>query len=172
MDENLRDRRVVVACLVWGSQLERSADRVARELTPALNARDVLLMASLAFDRGGAALPGDLVGPVHTTSAGVSGSLRRLEQAGLVERGIGNDARTRPVQLTAAGDQLVQSVLPPWQAWFDRALARLDDDERSELYRLLVKGSGLWSGIWPEQHQPASTGPALRPHDDANDRPA
>ena len=160
MDRELRDRRVVVACLVWGSVLERSADRVARGLTSGLNARDVLLLAALAFDRGGAALPGELVGPVHTTAAGVSGSLRRLEGAGLVERGVGDDARTRPVRLTAGGERLVADILRPWQDWFDQALVRLEDDERSELYRLLVKGSGLWTGVWPEQYQPggADTG--------------
>ena len=157
MDRDLRDRRVVVACLVWGSVLERSADRVARGLTPGLNARDVLLLAALAFDRGGAALPGELVGPVHTTAAGVSGSLRRLEGAGLVERGVGDDARTRPVRLTAGGERLVADILRPWQDWFDQALVRLEDDERSELYRLLVKGSGLWTGVWPERYEPAGS---------------
>ena len=157
MDRELRDRRVVVACLVWGSVLERSADRVARGLTPGLNARDVLLLAALAFDRGGAALPGELVGPVHTTAAGVSGSLRRLEGAGLVDRGVGDDARTRPVRLTAGGERLVADILRPWQDWFDQALARLEDRERSELYRLLVKGSGLWTGVWPERYQPAGS---------------
>lgn len=160
MDRELRDRRVVVACLVWGSMLERSADRVARGLTSGLNARDVLLLAALAFDRGGTALPGELVGPVHTTAAGVSGSLRRLEGAGLVDRGVGDDARTRPVRLTAGGERLVADILRPWQDWFDQALVRLEDHERSELYRLLVKGSGLWGGVWPEQFQPdgADTG--------------
>ncbi len=125
-----------------------------------MNARDVLLLAALAFDRGGAALPGELVGPVHTTAAGVSGSLRRLEDAGLVERGVGDDARTRPVRLTADGERLVADILRPWQDWFDQALVRLEDHERSELYRLLVKGSGLWGGVWPEQYQPggADTG--------------
>ncbi len=157
MDRELRDRRTVVACLVWGAELERSADRAARAMTPGLNARDVLLVAALAFDRGGTALPGELVGPVHTTAAGVSGSLQRLERAGLVHRGVGADARTRPVRLTADGSRLVEQILPTWQVWFGQALARLDEDERSELYRLLVKGSGLWGNVWPERYPAAGT---------------
>jgi len=154
MDRELRDRRIVVAALVWGAELERSADRTARALTPELNARDTLLVAALGFDRGGAALPGDLIGPVYTTAAGVSGSLRRLEAAGVIRREIGADARTRPVFLTKAGRELLADIVVPWQQWFESALDRLDDDERSELYRLLVKGAGLWDGVWPSVYQP------------------
>ena len=149
MDKDLRDRRAVVAALVWGAELERSADRTARGLTPGLNARDTLLLAALAFDRDGHARPSELVGPVYTTAAGVSGSLRRLSEAGLVHRGTGDDARTRPVTLTGDGLELVQRIVEPWQRWFDQALHRLDDDERADLYRLLVKGSGLWDDVWP-----------------------
>jgi len=149
MDQELRDRRAVVAALVWGSQLERSANRAARELTPNLNARDTLLIAALTFDRDGTVLPGDLIGPVYTTPAGVSGSLRRLESAGLVRRETGKDARTRPVILTERGFELVDEIVEPWQRWFDDALAKLDDEDRNELYRLLVKGSGLWDEVWP-----------------------
>lgn len=154
MDRQLRDRRAVVAALVWGTELERAADRTARALTPGLNARDVLLVAALAFDRESRALPSELVGPVHTTSAGVSGSLDRLESAGIVKREIGEDARTRPVTLTRAGHDLVESIVAPWQQWFDEALARLDDQERSQLYELLVKASGLWDGVWPDRFDP------------------
>lgn len=158
MDRELRDRRIVVAALVWGTELERSADRQARSLTPGLNARDILLVAALAFDRNSTALPSELVGPVHTTSAGVSGSLDRLESAGLVRREVGEDARTRPVTLTPAGHDLIEGIIEPWQQWFDDALGRLDEQERSELYRLLVKGSGKWDGVWPDRF-PDGTAP-------------
>lgn len=146
-----------MAALVWGAELERSADRAARSITPGLNARDTLLLAALAFDRGGQALPKELIGPVHTTAAGVSGSLRRLEAAGLIERGVGSDARTRPVTLTPAGTELIERIVGPWQAWFDDALERLDEPERIELYRLLVKGSGLWDSVWPVAFEPAAS---------------
>ena len=158
VDRELRDRRIIVAVLVWGADRERSADRLARSLTPGLNARDVLLLASLAFDRDGRALPNELIGPVHTTAAGVSGSLRRLEDAALIERGVGADARPRPVTLTDAGSALIDEILAPWQSWFDASLERLDDDERAELYRLLVKGSGIWNELWPATHELADSG--------------
>ncbi len=157
MDRELRDRRIVVAALVWGAELERSADQVARSLTPGLNACDILLLAALAFDRAGEARPGELIGPVHTTAAGVSGSLKRLEAAELVRRGVGDDARTRPVTLTPAGSALIEEILAPWQEWFDGTLERLEEPERAELYRLLVKGSGLWDGVWPVEHEPPDT---------------
>lgn len=152
MDRPLRDRRIIVAAFVWGDAVERSADRTARQLSPGLNARDVLLLAALSFDRGGQALPSDLVGPVHTTTAGVSGSLRRLESAGLVRRSVGDDARTRPVEITPDGDAMIRETLEPWQRWFDQHLARLDEAERSDLYRLLTKASGLWDDVWPDEH--------------------
>lgn len=154
MDEALRDRRVVVAALVWGAELERSADRTARRLTPGLNARDVLLLAALTFDRDGRALPSELIGPVHNTSAGVAGSLRRLEQAGLVTRTVGADARTRPVTLTDQGRELVLRIVEPWQTWFEERLRLIDGAERADLYRLLVKASGLWDGVWPAEYRP------------------
>ena len=153
MDRQLRDRRTIVAALVWGAALERSADRTARELTPGLNARDILLLAALAFDRNGRALPSQLIGPVHTTAAGISGSLDRLEAAELVQRQIGSDARTRPIQITQAGTDLITSIVAPWQDWFDGALQRLDDNERADLYRLLVKASGLWDNVWPAHYE-------------------
>ncbi len=153
MDSGLRDRRTIVAVLVWGSELERDADRVARELTPGLNARDVLLLASLAFDRNGFALPGELIGPVHTTAAGVTGSIRRLSAAGLVDRDVGEDARTKPVILTEDGVKLIERIVDPWQSWFEQKLAKLDHRERSDLYRLLTKASGTWEGVWPTEFE-------------------
>jgi DNA-binding MarR family transcriptional regulator len=151
VDKNLRDRRAVVAWMVGGAELERSADRFARDLTKGLNARDVLLLAALVFDRGGTALPTELIGTVHTTSAGVSGSLKRLTELKLVSRSIGDDGRTRPIVLTSAGQQLIEEIVEPWQAWFENALKHLSSPERSELYRLLVKASGLWNGVWPDE---------------------
>ncbi len=152
MDRHLRDRRIIVAALVWGDAVERSADRTARRLSPGLNTRDVLLLAALRFDRDGQALPSDLIGPVHTTTAGVSGSLKRLQAAGLVQRSIGDDARTRPVRITPEGEAMIRDTLEPWQRWFDERLAHLDEADRSDLYRLLTKASGLWDDVWPAQY--------------------
>jgi DNA-binding MarR family transcriptional regulator len=148
MDKAVRDGRVVAACVVWGAELERAADRSARALTPGLNFRDLLLLA-VVFDHDGPVLPNQLIGPVYTTAPGVSGSLRRLEQAGLVTRGVGEDLRTRPVALTPAANELAAAIIKPWAAFIDTRLERLDDAERAELYRLLVKGAGQWDDEWP-----------------------
>jgi DNA-binding MarR family transcriptional regulator len=148
MDKAVRDGRINAATVVWGAELERSADRLARTLTSGLNYRDLLLAGDL-HRRGGQALPNELIGPVYTTAPGVSGSLRRLERAGLVTRGRGTDLRTRPVTLTGASGELIEATEGAWAAFADEHLVRLDEAERAELYRLLVKGSGLWKDVWP-----------------------
>ena len=153
MDKAVRDGRVFAACMVWGAELERAGNRTVRRLTPGLNFRDLLLLAVI-YDRNGQVLPSELIGPVHTTAPGVSGSLRRLELAGMVTRGVGADARTRPVALTEAANGLAAAIVTPWAAFVDDQLRRLDEAERSELYRLLVKGSGLWDDVWPAEYDP------------------
>ena len=151
MDKPILDARVATACVVWGAHLERAADAFARQRLPGLNSRDVLLLATLAYDRDGEALPSQLIGPVFTTAPGVSGSLRRLEAVGLVTRGVGTDQRTRPVDLTDAGRELVAGEMDAWAEYHDERLSRLDAAERAELYRLLVKGSGLWDDTWARE---------------------
>ncbi len=74
-----------------------------------------------------------------------------------MQREIGSDARTRPVHITQAGLDLITTILAPWQTWFDGALERLDDNERADLYRLLVKASGLWDDIWPDRYEDDTT---------------
>ena len=150
VDRAVRDGRIVAATLVWGAVLERAADRAARRLTPGLNYRD-LLLASQLYRRGGRALPSELIGPVYTTAPGISGSLRRLERAGAITRGVGADARTRPVTLTMEASRLRSQTFDAWSALHDELLRRLDEVERAELYRLLVKGSGQWKDAWPTE---------------------
>lgn len=149
MDRTKRDGRILAATMVWGSHVERAGNDTARGLTPGLNFRDLLLLG-LVWDRGGETLPGQLIGPVFTTAAGVSSSVDRLVKAGMVTRGVGADARTRPVALNPAAEALYDALYDPWSAFVEDSLTRLDDGERAELYRLLVKGSGLWDDLWPE----------------------
>jgi DNA-binding MarR family transcriptional regulator len=148
-DRALREARTVTAIMVWGSHLEQAGNQTARRLTPGLNFRDLVLLG-IVYDRGGEALPSQLVGPVFTTAPGVSSSLDRLEKAGMVTRGLGDDARTRPVALTPAAGELAAAIVGPWEAFVESRLSRLDEDERAELCRLVCKASGLWQDIWPE----------------------
>ncbi len=152
MEKLVRDGRVVAAAMVWGAELERAGNASARHLTQGLNFRDLLLL-HVVFENDGAVLPSQLIGPVYTTAPGVSGSLRRLEAAGLITRGTGDDLRTRPVALTGAAAELAGAISAPWADFIEQRLTRLDEDERAELYRLLVKGSGLWDGVWPDEDE-------------------
>lgn len=93
-------------------------------------------------------LPSELVGLVYTTAPGIGGSLIRLAQAGLVTRGVGTDLRTRPVSLTAAAAELAAAIGDPWAEFVEGLLGRLDEAERAELYRLLLKGSSPWDDVW------------------------
>ena len=147
-DRALREARTIAAVMVWGSHLEQAGNENARKLTPGLNWRDLLLLG-IVYDRGGEALPNQLVGPVFTTAPGVSTSLARLEKAGMVTRGVGSDARTRPVALTPAAGELAAAIVGPWEAFVESRLSRLDEDERAQLCHLVCKASGLWDEIWP-----------------------
>jgi DNA-binding MarR family transcriptional regulator len=150
VEDAVLDGRIVAASLVWGAELERAGDRAARGLTPGLNYRD-LLLASELYRLGGHALPSELIGPVYTTAPGVSGSLRRLERAGVVTRGVGADARTRPVRLAPEASRIRAETFDAWSAFHDELLGNLDEAERAELYRLLLKGSGQWKDVWPTE---------------------
>jgi DNA-binding MarR family transcriptional regulator len=84
--------------------------------------------------------PGDLVGALLLSSAGVTGRVDRLERRGLVRR-LPNpdDGRGVLVELTPAGRELVDRLVredmerqAPW-------MATLSDRERAQLTRLLAK---------------------------------
>ena len=154
MDKAIRDARVVAAAVVWGAELERAANTAARHLAPGLNFRDLLLLR-IVFAQDAPTLPSVLVGPAYTTTAGVAGSLDRLEAAGLVSRSTGDDQRTHPVTVTEAGSELAVAIVEPWAGFVDGRLSHLDEPERAELYRLLIKGSDVWAGIWSEDEKVA-----------------
>jgi DNA-binding MarR family transcriptional regulator len=67
----------------------------------------------------------------------------------MVTRGVGGDARTRPVVLTPAAGELAAVLMAPWHAFVESRLSRLDEDERAQLCHLVCKASGLWGEIWP-----------------------
>ena len=113
-DRALREARTIAAVMVWGSHLEQAGNETARKLTQGLNWRDLLLL-SIVHDRSGAELTSHLVGPVFTTTPGVGRSLARLEKAGMVTRGVGDDLRTRPVALTDAAHELAAAIVGPWE---------------------------------------------------------
>ena len=64
-------------------------------------------------------------------------NLRPLEKAGLVEFGIGEDARTRRVRLSRSGKRTLDRAVSRWQAAQDRLNAALGAEKLSALETLL-----------------------------------
>lgn len=82
--------------------------------------------------------PTDLYRELMRTSGAMTNRLKRLEQAGLIERRPDpGDGRGRLVRLTPRGRRLVDEIAPVHLENERRLLASLDDDERRTLARLL-----------------------------------
>ncbi len=134
-----RQRRLVLArSLMWGSRVESASDKLARSLTEGTTTRDWVILARLFFDHDGRALPSDLIGDVYTTSTGISGSLRRMRQAGWIVDGESKDARMHPVAITEIGKAAVDVGAPAWDTHADEMLAPLTSEEAEQLGRLLA----------------------------------
>jgi DNA-binding MarR family transcriptional regulator len=68
----------------------------------------------------------------------IGGVIDRLQARGLVQRGLSDaDRRVRLLHLTAAGQALLQQVLPPMHRAQQRMLAPLAPAERPEFMRML-----------------------------------
>lgn len=66
--------------------------------------------------------------------------VKNLEQRGLVGRQVSaKDRRSKPIAITAAGETLVEAVLPSVEATQDRMLAPLTKAERQRFVGLLRK---------------------------------
>jgi DNA-binding MarR family transcriptional regulator len=82
--------------------------------------------------------PTDLYRELMRTSGAMTNRLKRLEQAGLIERRPDpGDGRGRLVRLTPRGRRLVDEIAPLHLENERRLLAALDDDDRRALARLL-----------------------------------
>ncbi len=88
-----------------------------------------------------AATPSDLSHAIPMTSGGLTKVLKSLERRKLVRRSIsGDDARSKPIQLTAKGRRLAESIVPKLAAAeFAVISAALSARERDLLSRLLQK---------------------------------
>ncbi len=82
------------------------------------------------LDQTGQALtPGELRTFVVQTSGGLTATLDRLEQRGLVTRAVDDaDGRARRVRPTPAGRRFVRRVLRDLLARYDEVLAEVDRD--------------------------------------------
>ena len=125
-------------------RLHRLADALHAELRPVfaeagLSDGDFDVLASLR--RSGAPYqltPGELAASTMVTSGAVSKRLDRLEEKGYVTRTVcADDARSRRIELTAAGSALIDELVPKHLENERRLLAGLTDLERSRLAQLL-----------------------------------
>jgi DNA-binding MarR family transcriptional regulator len=83
---------------------------------------------------------GELTHHSLISSGGVSQRLEKLERAGLVTRHIhSNDRRRIDVELTAAGVELIDSILADLMAHEAALLDSLDPSEREDLRRILKR---------------------------------
>lgn len=110
--------------------IRRDAEVVSREVIEGGTWGDIELLGVIYFEYDGVARPSNLVGFAYSTSAGVTGSLRRLEVAGLVERErIEEDRRVLLVRLTDRGRAAIVAALPAYSALADKRLGELSDDD-------------------------------------------
>ncbi len=82
-----------------------------------------------------------LIGVDRTT---ISNVILRLEKRGALKRSAdATDRRVKRLALTPSGEKLLMRALPSVQKVQDQFLAPLDEDERTELIRLLTKAVSL-----------------------------
>ena len=91
-------------------------------------------------------LPVNVIGrKVLLTSGSITAAIDRLESRKLVRRTTDpHDRRSRVVQLTDSGKQLIEEAFERHQIDMEQAMIVLKRDERIELIRLLKK-VGLWA---------------------------
>ena len=94
---------------------------------------------------GGTTIEG-LARVLALTHSGAVRLVDRLEDAGMLQRGPGSDARTVAIGLTERGHKLAERLLDSRDSTLQAVLAPLADSERAELAALLAK---LLGGLTP-----------------------
>ncbi|TEW55307.1 MarR family transcriptional regulator [Psychromonas sp. RZ22] len=89
--------------------------------------------------------PTELSTAMLFTSGGLTKVLKRITDAGLVQRiNNPNDKRGKLVQLTEAGEQLINRIIVDLHTQEQKKLAILSKDEKHTLNKLLNKMLGIW----------------------------
>ncbi len=102
----------------------------------AISPRDLMLLAFIERYHS----PGELAQQLHVPLPSVSHALKRLEQAGLVSRRSDEkDLRRFIFTITDEGQAAIERGKSCISKSFRERLARLNDAEKEELARLLVK---------------------------------
>ncbi len=123
--------------------IRRETESTLREFLEGGTWGDSELLGTIYFDYDGKVRPSQLVGLAYTTSAGVTGSLRRLEALGFIERRrTEEDRRVLLVCLTDLGREKTEQALPSFQELADERLGDLSDDEVNWLFDFLKEQLG------------------------------
>ncbi|HEX3472385.1 MAG TPA: MarR family transcriptional regulator [Silvibacterium sp.] len=110
-------------------------------------------MALEALLHKGPLTVGEIGNRVLLTSGSMTAAVDRLEKMGLVRREFTEkDRRARVIHLTQRGRRLVKTVFEAHSQDLEALMAVLDDDERTELYRLLKK-LGFAAAAAPREEQ-------------------
>lgn len=138
-------RRKLISELSWFSDvIRRDTEAISREYIEGGTWGDIEVLGVIYFEYDGVARPSNLVGFAYSTSAGVTGSLRRLEAAGLVERErIEEDRRVLLVKLTDRGRAAIVAAIPAYSALADKRLSELSDDQVDWLIEFVQQQADL-----------------------------
>lgn len=126
--------------------------RVAGVLKPRYMGSDLsVIEARLLFEiaQREASLASELQAVLDLDPGFASRLLRRFEERGWVARGRGDDARRRPIRLTAAGRAAYESLDQATRSDTERLLAPLGRDKRATLVTSLETARGLLGGDVP-----------------------
>ena len=131
-----RDRRRFIALLAaLSDSIRQDTALISPEFAKTGTWGDLELLARIHFEYDGVARPSQLVGLTYTTSAGVTGSLRRLEKQGLIERErIESDRRVLLARITDLGREKLQTAMPAFDDVVEKRIGYLSDDEFNFLF--------------------------------------
>lgn len=138
-----KKRRVFTLLASLSDLLRRETEGVTREFLEGATWGDSELLGCIYFDHDGVVRPSELVGIAYSTATGVTGSLRRLEDAGLIERKrTEEDRRVLLVCLTDLGRETIESAGDGYDALAERRLGDLSEDEIDWLFDFLTRQFG------------------------------
>ena len=139
-----RGHRLLIRDLVaLGRRLERAADEVAQStIDSSIRYTDALVLGALDSQFGGTGRPKDLAFPLLTTPAGVTGSLKRLEKAGLVIRTHSEtDRRAVYVSLTHKGRTKVREATVAYDHWIEELVGAIPSTDIATLREFVDRQS-------------------------------
>ncbi len=97
----------------------------------------------VAIAKMGTARPGDLCRILQMDKSTLSRDVEVMRRNGWLEVDDSADARARPLRLTAAGDALLEAVVPAWRQAQEKAEALLGVEAKAALGLVVDR---LWKG--------------------------